>query len=158
MWKISARNSLLTGFRPARDDDNVSLQPDQNRYSITQKTLSGVVSLDPGWRAGRTVNCCRKVKTSATTLDGNTNSKRSGPLTISAFGAYMVCLRKDAGSLQSRFNLSATGPETNDLVLQLHKRKICKIILGGMLANMCVESHLRELLEQGFEVAAVGAF
>jgi nicotinamidase-related amidase len=24
-----------------------------------------------------------------------------------------------------------------------------------MLANMCVESHLRELLEQGFEVAVV---
>jgi nicotinamidase-related amidase len=24
-----------------------------------------------------------------------------------------------------------------------------------MLANMCVESHLRELLEQGFEVAMV---
>jgi nicotinamidase-related amidase len=47
------------------------------------------------------------------------------------------------------------GPETNDLVLQLRKRKISKIILGGMLANMCVESHLRELLEQGFEVAAV---
>ena len=45
------------------------------------------------------------------------------------------------------------GPETNDLVLQLRKRKIGKIILGGMLANMCVESHLRELLEQGFEVA-----
>ena len=44
------------------------------------------------------------------------------------------------------------GPETNDLVLQLRKRKISKIILGGMLANMCVESHLRELLEQGFEV------
>jgi nicotinamidase-related amidase len=47
------------------------------------------------------------------------------------------------------------GPETNDLVLQLRKRKIDKIILGGMLANMCVESHLRELLEQGFEVAVV---
>jgi len=47
------------------------------------------------------------------------------------------------------------GPETNDLVLQLRKRRISKIILGGMLANMCVESHLRELLEQGFEVAAV---
>ena len=27
--------------------------------------------------------------------------------------------------------------------------------LGGMLANMCVESHLRDLLEQGFEVAVV---
>ena len=47
------------------------------------------------------------------------------------------------------------GPETNDLVLQLRKRRINKIILGGMLANMCVESHLRELLEQGFEVAVV---
>jgi nicotinamidase-related amidase len=45
------------------------------------------------------------------------------------------------------------GPETNDLVLQLRKRKIGKVILGGMLANMYVESHLRELLEQGFEVA-----
>jgi nicotinamidase-related amidase len=45
------------------------------------------------------------------------------------------------------------GPETNDLVLQLRKRRISKIILGGMLANMCVESHLRALLEQGFEVA-----
>jgi nicotinamidase-related amidase len=33
------------------------------------------------------------------------------------------------------------------------KRRISKIILGGMLANMCVESHLRELIEQGFEVA-----
>ncbi len=41
------------------------------------------------------------------------------------------------------------GPQTNDLVLQLRKRGVNKIILGGMLANMCVESHLRELLEQG---------
>ena len=45
------------------------------------------------------------------------------------------------------------GPQTNDLVLQLRKRGISKVILGGMLANMCVESHLRDLLEQGFEVA-----
>jgi len=47
------------------------------------------------------------------------------------------------------------GPQTNDLVLQLAKRRISKIILGGMLANMCVESHLREFLERGFEVAMV---
>jgi nicotinamidase-related amidase len=47
------------------------------------------------------------------------------------------------------------GPQTNDLVLQLRKRRIGKVILGGMLANMCVESHLRELLEQGFEVTVV---
>lgn len=47
------------------------------------------------------------------------------------------------------------GPETNDLVLQLRKRGIDKVILAGMSANLCVESHMRELLEQGFEVAVV---
>ena len=47
------------------------------------------------------------------------------------------------------------GPESNDLSLQLRKRGIDKVILGGMSANLCVESHLRELLEQGFEVAVV---
>jgi nicotinamidase-related amidase len=47
------------------------------------------------------------------------------------------------------------GPESNDLVLQLRKRGIDKVILAGMSANLCVESHLRELLEQGFEVAVV---
>lgn len=47
------------------------------------------------------------------------------------------------------------GPENNDLVLQLRKRNISKVILGGMSANLCVEAHLRELLEQGFQVAVV---
>ena len=47
------------------------------------------------------------------------------------------------------------GPENNDLVLQLRKRNISKVILAGMSANLCVEAHLRELLEQGFEVAVI---
>ncbi len=47
------------------------------------------------------------------------------------------------------------GPENNDLVLQLRKRGMDKIILAGMSANLCVESHLREMIEQGFEVAVV---
>jgi nicotinamidase-related amidase len=47
------------------------------------------------------------------------------------------------------------GPQTNDLVLQLRKRNISKVILLGMLANLCVEAHLRELLEQGFEVVVI---
>jgi nicotinamidase-related amidase len=47
------------------------------------------------------------------------------------------------------------GPENNDVALQLRKRGIDKVILGGMSANLCVEAHLRELLEQGFEVAVV---
>jgi len=47
------------------------------------------------------------------------------------------------------------GPENNDLVLQLQKAKIDKVILAGMSANLCTESHLRELVERGFEVAVV---
>ena len=47
------------------------------------------------------------------------------------------------------------GPQANDLVLQLRKNHVDQIILAGMSANLCVESHLRELLEQGFEVAVV---
>ncbi len=47
------------------------------------------------------------------------------------------------------------GPETNDLVLQLRKRGIDKVVLAGMSANLCTESHMRELMEQGFEVAVV---
>ena len=47
------------------------------------------------------------------------------------------------------------GPETNDLVLQLRKRGISRVILAGMSANLCTESHMRELMEQGFEVAVV---
>ena len=47
------------------------------------------------------------------------------------------------------------GPEQNDVVLQLRKRGVDQVILAGMSANLCVESHLRELLETGFEVAVV---
>jgi nicotinamidase-related amidase len=48
------------------------------------------------------------------------------------------------------------GPEQNDLSLQLRKQKIDKVILAGMSGNLCVESHMRELMEDGFEVAVVG--
>lgn len=47
------------------------------------------------------------------------------------------------------------GPENNDLVLQLRKRGIDTVVLAGMSANLCTEAHLRELLEQGFQVAVV---
>lgn len=47
------------------------------------------------------------------------------------------------------------GPQVNDLTLQLRKQLVSQVILVGMLANLCVESHLRDLLEQGFEVAVV---
>ncbi len=47
------------------------------------------------------------------------------------------------------------GPQSNDLMLQLRKQGIDKIILAGMASNLCVESHLREFLERGFEVVVV---
>jgi nicotinamidase-related amidase len=47
------------------------------------------------------------------------------------------------------------GPQVNDLAFQLRKQGVTQIVLAGMLANMCVESHLREFLEEGFEVAVV---
>lgn len=47
------------------------------------------------------------------------------------------------------------GPQTNDLTLQLRKKGISQVILAGMAANLCVESHLRDLVEQGFEVVVV---
>ncbi len=48
------------------------------------------------------------------------------------------------------------GSESNDLALQLRKQKIDKVILAGMSGNLCAESHMRELIENGFEVAVVG--
>ncbi len=47
------------------------------------------------------------------------------------------------------------GNDTNDLSLQLRKRGVDQVILSGMSANLCTESHMRELLEQGFEVAVI---
>jgi len=47
------------------------------------------------------------------------------------------------------------GPQQTDQVLQLRKKRIDQVVLAGRSANLRVESRLRELLEQGFEVAVV---
>jgi nicotinamidase-related amidase len=47
------------------------------------------------------------------------------------------------------------GPESNDLALQLRKHGFSKVILAGMSANLCTESHMRDLIESGFDVAVV---
>lgn len=47
------------------------------------------------------------------------------------------------------------GPDSNDLVLQLRKAGVSKVILGGMSSNLCTESHMRALIEAGFEVMVV---
>jgi nicotinamidase-related amidase len=47
------------------------------------------------------------------------------------------------------------GPESNDLALQLRKHGFSKVILAGMSANLCTESHMRDLVESGFDVSVV---
>ncbi|HLY56541.1 MAG TPA: isochorismatase family protein [Stellaceae bacterium] len=86
---------------------------------------------------------------------------RTGPLTLEGFansGADWLDRFKpyiEDGKTIICSPHKVFGPQTNDVVLQLGKRGISKIILGGMLANMCVEAHLRDFLERGFQVAVV---
>ena len=47
------------------------------------------------------------------------------------------------------------GSSTNDMILQLRKRRIEKVVMAGPAGNLCVEAHFRDLLECGFEVAMV---
>jgi nicotinamidase-related amidase len=86
---------------------------------------------------------------------------RAGPLDIEGFensGADFLAPYKkyiNDGETVVASPHKVYGPENNDLLLQLRKRGIDKVILAGMSANLCVEAHLRELLERGFEVAVV---
>lgn len=86
---------------------------------------------------------------------------RRGPLSVDGFegsGADWLARYKpyiDDGETVVTSPHKVYGPEANDLVLQLRKRGIDRVVLAGMSANLCVEAHLRELLEQGFEVAVV---
>jgi nicotinamidase-related amidase len=88
--------------------------------------------------------------------------ERSGPLTVDGLpgsGADFLEELKQFildGSTIIVSPHKIFGPQTNDLALQLRKRGISQIVLAGMAANLCVESHLRHLLEEGFEVAVVG--
>jgi nicotinamidase-related amidase len=86
---------------------------------------------------------------------------RKGPLNLAGFeGSGADWLERYKPYIEDGQTVVASphkvyGPENNDLVLQLRKRGIDKVILAGMSANLCTESHMRELLEQGFEVAVV---
>jgi hypothetical protein len=44
--------------------------------------------------------------------------------------------------------------QSSDMVSRRRKRRVSRVLLAGMLANLS-ESHLRELVEQGFEAAPV---
>jgi len=86
---------------------------------------------------------------------------RPGPLDLAAFegsGADFLARYKPY-LLNGRTIIASPhkvyGPEQNDAALQLRKLRVDQIVLAGMSANLCVESHLRAFLEQGFEVAVI---
>lgn len=87
--------------------------------------------------------------------------ERSGPLSLEGFaGSGADWLERYKPFIEDGKTVVASphkvyGPENNDLLLQLRKRNIGKVVLAGMSANLCVEAHMRELLERGFEVAVV---
>ncbi|HSR72312.1 MAG TPA: cysteine hydrolase [Kiloniellales bacterium] len=86
---------------------------------------------------------------------------RAGPLSLDGFensGAdFMPQYKKyiDDGKTIVASPHKVYGPQNNDLILQLRKNRIDQVVLAGMSANLCVEAHLRHLLEHGFEVAVV---
>jgi nicotinamidase-related amidase len=49
----------------------------------------------------------------------------------------------------------AYSSSTNDMVLQLRRHKIDKVIVAGPVGNLCVEGHMRDFIENGLEVAMV---
>jgi nicotinamidase-related amidase len=107
---------------------------------------------DRGWKFGGTIeNVMHEIKmfdrTSALNLEGFSGS---GADWLERYKPYI-----EDGKTVVCSPHKVYGPENNDVALQLRKRGIDKVILGGMSANLCVEAHLRELLEQGFEVTVV---
>jgi nicotinamidase-related amidase len=107
---------------------------------------------DHGWKFGGTIEKLMHEinmfdRKDALSLDGFRNS---GADWLERFKPYI----EDGKTIVANPH-KVYGPENNDLALQLRKRGINKVILAGMSANLCVEAHLRELLEQGFEIIVI---
>jgi nicotinamidase-related amidase len=107
---------------------------------------------DHGWKFGGTVETMMHEihmfdRTGSLSLEG---FEGSGADWLEQYKPYI-----DDGNTVITNPHKVYGPESNDLSLQLRKRGVSKVILAGMSANLCVEAHLRELLENGFEVTVV---
>ncbi len=107
---------------------------------------------DKGWQFGGTVETLMHEinmfgRQGALSLDGFENS---GADWLDVLKPYLQDGRTIIASPHKVY-----GPESNDLSLQLRKRGIQRVLLAGMSANLCVEAHLRELLEDGFEVRVI---
>ena len=61
----------------------------------------------------------------------------------------------DDDVIQCAPHKNLSGFHTSDVDIQLRKRGIDTILLCGMSANLCVESHLRDAEERGYEVQVI---
>lgn len=108
---------------------------------------------DRGWRIGGpletlmrrigTFDRKRSVAAEAT--------EESGADVMPRYKPYILAGKAIIASPHRRY-----GPESTDLLPRLRRQGVEQVLLAGMSANLCVEAHLRELLERGFEVAVVG--
>jgi nicotinamidase-related amidase len=64
-------------------------------------------------------------------------------------------LKPDDDTIVAASHKNLSGFHTSDLDIQLRKRGINTILLAGMSANLCVESHLRDAEEKGYEVVVI---
>ncbi|KAB2969177.1 cysteine hydrolase [Zoogloea sp.] len=66
---------------------------------------------------------------------------------------YLPYIRGDGARVVAPHKLY--GPESNDLIYQLRSHGIDTVVLAGLVANLCVDSHMRALMENGFRVYVV---
>ena len=64
-------------------------------------------------------------------------------------------LEPDENTIVCSPHRTLSGFWTSDLAMQLRRRDVQTIVLAGMIANLCVESHLHDALECGFDVVVV---
>jgi nicotinamidase-related amidase len=107
---------------------------------------------DGGWQFGGTIESLMHEigmfgRTGALTLDG---FEGSGADWLDRYKPYIEDGRTIVASPHKVY-----GPDSNDLALQMRKRRVDSVILAGMSANLCTEAHMRALLEAGFEVHVV---
>ena len=86
---------------------------------------------------------------------------RNGPLSLDGFKGSGADFPERYKSYIYDENTIVTSPHkaygtsTNDMILQLRRYRIEKIVLAGPVGNLCVEAHMRDFIEHGFEVAMV---
>ena len=80
---------------------------------------------------------------------------RNGPLSLDGFKGSGADFPERYKSYIYDENTIVTSPHkaygtsTNDMILQLRRYRIEKIVLAGPVGNLCVEAHMRDFIEHG---------